>query len=550
MNRHFDSTFYQKLGLGLICLVISVLYITTFSWIPTSDGFTWIKAVDRDAWETIFLPTHLLSLFLVSIIKKIFLSFGVFFHTVYAIQALNVLSAITAIYFLDRLAREIGLTARLALVSAFWLGISFDLWYFANGEIHHSALAAIICLFYFLVRYDKNPSIKLAFVTALLYALSGALHQEHFLIGLTALYFYFARGFEKNRLYHFLVFITISMVATLLVFGIVAVIVYEIHNLGDFLRWFFLMHNINVGSGHTYFAQQDWHLVRWIKGWLMSLIYGSQIIVDYLRYHFVRSAPHMTFVFAVTCVASTMIGFLFLRGICSVSKLAHSNRRYLIGLLIWLFSYKFLFNLTFTPETPEYHIGTLPPFILLMIFGVASLKSSQVRNVLLTSLVGFTLWNNLFFGVIPFKVHGDNMRNFKEFADKNFITNDFFFSTESCLDAIVRKRWAFFSLKSLSEVKNKEKAFQDIYDEIVNKIQAGRRVYVYDFVPSQYALRGMNFANKHITFTQQDFEEKLEEFKKRLNFTPVFEYWEANKSEYYLVNQKKDWLWQVSFKTL
>ena len=59
----------EWLPIFLIAAFIFILYQVTFSQVPTSDGYTWIRNIDSHDWINLFLPNHLLSEFIILILR-------------------------------------------------------------------------------------------------------------------------------------------------------------------------------------------------------------------------------------------------------------------------------------------------------------------------------------------------------------------------------------------------------------------------------------------------------------------------------------------------
>ena len=112
-----------------------VLYLATYSSVPTSDSYTWIAHIDSGEPEGILPAYHALPMYLLFRLKLLLARLGLPARTLVLIQTVNAALAGLEVVLLYTV---IGILVGGVLLG--WLGggllaVSFGYWYFANGEL-------------------------------------------------------------------------------------------------------------------------------------------------------------------------------------------------------------------------------------------------------------------------------------------------------------------------------------------------------------------------------------------------------------------------------
>ena len=78
--------------------------------------------------------------------------------------------------------------------------------------------------------------------------------------------------------------------------------------------------------------------------------------------------------------------------------------------------------------------------------------------------------------------------------------------------------------------------------------RAGRRVYVYNMVPSRWTLEGLNAPDRNPyrdRYEAADFEAFVEQLRRRFELVPVLKYWEESKEPLYLYGRRTEPAFEV-----
>ena len=285
MKSHNKDSFWERLFFFGIALSITTIYHATYASIPTSDGFTWVEAIDKMKWRFIVLPTHLLPLFLIFHLKISLNALGIFIDTLHIIQALNAMTSFMIVMVFYKLARLLNFSRVLASCATATLGFSYGLWYFANGEIHHFGIFSIILLFILTIFYCQKPTFKLALLIGILHSLSILLHQEHalFFVPISWMMLH-ERPSKKIWGFYFVYCLSVFLITSASAVFLMGHFIFHRYNWKELFDWFFYIHRNALTTGHVNFRWDNQNIFKLLKGWVMGLHYGAQILVDYVRY--------------------------------------------------------------------------------------------------------------------------------------------------------------------------------------------------------------------------------------------------------------------------
>jgi len=518
--------------------------MTLSSW-PVSDGPTWIHNIQTHNFQKIFLPNHLLPEFLILIQRNLLQMNAISLSPFVLIQWTNVLLVMVCAVLFFRILRRFNVSTMFTSIGVTMFVFSFSMWHFVNGEIHHFGLTALLIVFYLLLIYRAQPSCNLAITIGLAHASANLLHQEHILMGITIALMMIIELNVESKWSFFFTYLLVSAGMTLLGYAVVAVIVYDIRSTSSFMKWFFQF--LYVDSGHIMLTSQKYQFFRLIKGTLMSIHYGAQIVVDYIRYPEVRRL-YLSQVYAFM----SALTFLFMAFSSAVTGRLIFKRRIklnvgLLGCITWIISYKFL-NFFLAPESPEYHLVSTPPIIVILVFSSTTKALKKAARLILIMTATSIFCVNAFAAILPWKQYGLMMDRFKKRAQDIFVKHDFFISSESNLDSVIHADFEHIAMKELFFKKSKRDGFIYIQNTIREKLINGERVFVYNFIPSDYALRGISHRNQGANFVQEDFVKMWKNLQNQYRFMPTYHYWEQTKSQIYLFNPTADTIWQIEKK--
>ncbi len=532
----------------LIALAVAFLYQSTYSSAPTSDAPSWIRAAKNMDWRLIFVPTHLLPLGLIMLVQNLF---GIA-SVLPVINFANTVLSFLIILNVYRLTKFANLNPFTRLTAAGLFGVSYGLWYFANGELHHFGILFVILIFIKLIQYREQPSIRGVIFIAVLHVLAVLLHQEHAFMLFPIAWMMLYGRFNKNSIKNFTAYFLSALLFGGFSVFLIGVFVNRTMHPAELFRWFFYIYDTGLSKeGYMLLRWHDWFLLRVVKGMLMAISYGSQIVIDILRYPDIRMIPSVVFYTLFSLVAFAGIGFGVFR-FCAhfVSLKSSESKAVLSGLIVWFACYKLFFNLTYMPESPEYHISANIPLLIFVSIGLASVSSRFARIGASVTLIGLIFSVNLWASILPWRSHGIEMAKFDRYVTAHFKDTDFFVSMESSLDPVISRYWKPYSLKAMFMLNPPEKVFEVVTGEIDGQLSQGKRVFLYNPIPSTYALKSINFYNPGNRLTEDFFEDFFERIKLRYALIPIFEYSETANSRDYLLNtvSKKDNFWEVKRK--
>jgi len=90
--------------------------------------------------------------------------------------------------------------------------------------------------------------------------------------------------------------------------------------------------------------------------------------------------------------------------------------------------------------------------------------------------------------------------------------------------------------------------FETARVEIDARLGAGRRVFLYNMVPSRWTLEGLNAPERNPNrdrYDTRDFEALLSELRARYDLVPIVTYWEESKEPLYLFGRRVEPLFEL-----
>ncbi len=540
-------------------LGVFLLYHFSFSPVPTADGSWYLSNIDRSDHEGILIAHAPLSVYFFFSLKRLLSLLGLSVGTLSLIQTVNaVVAALEAVLFF-RVIRLLGGGVLLGLLGAALLAASFGYWYFANGEVQHLSLGVLLLIFYLLLRAritGKPYGTRFVVGLGLLNAVAVLARQENFLFGFVPVAMLAVGRPWRRGLKDGLSYTVAGILGTAALIGAVGHFLLGKSTPRELVRWYFWLSEY-VGSPQEYtgFASAGLPFAGMLKGQLTAFVFGTQGVADAVKSPALLGHARVGFLVGLTLFAYGVILLL-------IADLWRARRPILdrclvplIGCLVWFVSYKVVLHSWFWSTSTKYHIVTLPPLILLMLLGPitaqADIGSAPRRPVFgfagVVTLLALVFAINFWGGILPWYRYGQMRQVLARLQQTTFRPDDFFISAESGIDSVFRKGENYLSVKGLLKRASKKDGFEAIRSSIEERLKSGRRVFLYNFVPSPFTLIGINqFAQGGDRLSPRDFEEFLADLRTRYVLRPVLSYWEEGKEPLYLYGERLETLWEVA----
>lgn len=533
---------------------IFLIYQVTFSSVPTSDGYWIISNIDQPDWEWMLVANYPLTTYLFFSVKRALSAVGLVPRTLTVIQTVNALVAGTAAALLYQLIRLLGGSAVLGLAGGALLAGSFACWYFANGETHHIAFGLLLAIFFLVLekRVTKRPyGDTFVVVMALLNSFAVLLRQDSFLFGFTPVALLVVGRARREALRHAILYTVVGSLGTLVLVVTVGRFLLGLQTLEEFGRWY-LWRVGYLGTPQEYVLGSVPNIVlQVVKGQLTALLFGAQVLADTVRRPALLAQSWAAALLALTILACVLAGALLL----ALWQTRHTlRRRYLlplVGVLVWLLSYKLLWNWWFWPTSTEYYLSTLPALVLLLVLGpLAASVAPRARGARrwtagVVALAALVIAVNFWGAILPWSRYGAMKEGLLAQRQTSFGPHDLFISSESGIDSIF-KSGNHLAVKGVFKRMPKEEAFAFLRVSIAAEIDRGRRVLIYNFVPSPFTLIGMNQHAGAGRLTARDFERFLADLGTTYTLRPVAYYWEEGREPLYLFGVHLDPILEVS----
>ena len=545
-------------GIALF-LGVFLLYHFSFSPVPTADGFWYLSNIDRADYEGILIAHAPLSVYFFFSLKRLLSLLGLSVGTLSLIQTVNAgVAALEAILFF-RVIRLLGAGVLPGLLGATLLSASFGFWYFANGEVQHLSLGVLLLIFYLLLRArmtGKPYGSRFVIGLGLLNAVAVLLRQENFLFGFTPVAMLVAarpwrRGLKDGLWYA----VAGALGTAVLIWGVGHFLLGK-STPRELARWYFwLFEYVGGPQEYTGFASAGLPFAGMLKGQLTAFIFGTQAVADAVKSHALLGDARAGFLVGLTLAAYGVMALLLATLWSARRRLPGRCLVPLIGCLVWFVSYKAILHSWFWPTSTKYHIVTLPPLILLLLLGPIAARagtgSVSRRPVFgfagVATLLALVFAINFWGGILPWYRYGQMRESLTAVRQAAFRPDDFFISAESGIDSIFHEGGNYLSVKGLFKGAAKREGFDVIRSAISEQLGGGRRVFLYNFVPSPFTLIGINqFAQGGDQVAPRDFEEFLADLRRHYVLKPVLSYWEEGKEPLYLYGERLETLWEVT----
>lgn len=540
----------SAVGIGVL-----LLYVASFASVPTSDGLVFVANVDR-AYETGAMPTFSnapFSYHLTLLLKRAAGGTGLEVPTLRIFQGINALVSGLGAAALFLTIRRFRGAPYWAFVGTALVFVSFAVWYFANGEVHHVGLAILLWIFYLVtvLRIRVTGPIPVAALVGLgfLNAVAVFFHQEHFIFGLAVVTLLLVGRPWRRGLSESLIYAAAGSAGTFLLIYLVGRVLVGARTLRDIGAWYFWELGYLV---HDYAPEPPWMIgARLVKGQLTAFLFGVQVIVDALRYPVVWQIGQVKVYAVLTGLALLLAAGLVWEAWRQRRDLDDDMRALAAAVLVWLFAYPILLSWYF-PAVTEYYLKTVPPLVLVLVLGPIARERAGVPVPRLRMAGAFLLVLvfviNGASAIVPWYRYGRMRERIMTVVTPTFREGDLAVSTESGLDAVLGGHIEQIFVKDLLYRAGKRRGFDAVEAEIEARLKAGHRVYVYNLEPSRWTLEGLNAPDRnpyHDRYEALDFEAFVARLRRRFELVPVFKYWEESKEPLYLYGRRTELAFEV-----
>lgn len=544
------------LGLGVL-----LLYLLTFASVPTSDGFLFISLVDQAVAEGAgrlpMISNAPFSYCLAFLFKRAALAFRLAIPTLWLFQIPNATVTALASVAFYRTIRLVGGAPFWAAIGTMLVATSYGVWYFANGEVHHVALAILLLLFYQLIRIrgskEGRPLDATLVGLGLLNAIAVFFHQEHFLFGFVAMALLFAGRPWRRGAREIAVYGLAGTVGTALLILLTGRFLAGARTLKEIGAWYFWQ----LGYlAREYEPESVWVIMlRLVKGQLTAFLYGFQALADAIRRPELFAVGTVRVLIGLTLAALALAGVLAAGLWVERRRITGDLRAVAVGAATWLVVYPVLLSWYF-PAVTEYYLKTVPPLMLLLMVapiareraGLWPLGFRLIGGTLLASVIVV----NVTSAITPWYRYGLMRERVATAAREKFRPDDLAISIESGIDSVLAGRVEQLHVKELLYLEGKRRGFETVDATIASRLGVGHRVFVHNLLPSRFALQGLNDPGRnpyHDRYELRDFERLLRELEERYELVPVLAYWEESKEPLYLFGRHLDTMFEVRRRT-
>ncbi|MBI5183479.1 MAG: hypothetical protein HY999_03855 [Nitrospinae bacterium] len=366
----------------ILCLLITLLYLLSFVREINGDGIGYIRRIEYNSWQTLFLPGHLIYCPFGLLLKNICSAIGIEAETHVILRVFNsVLGGIGVALFSLVIFRYVR-SNFLAITTAFGLAISFGYWIQGiDVETYMSALFFIILCLY-LLESKFMTQYLIGFILGVLHSLAVLFHLSNILFFPFMVISLFFRPLREGNPHADLVGIKrdenritppprLPLFSYLFTFIVVTGSVYyyvmfqlmNICSLAEAWEWIFSStHEFKDTTGPI-------NLIKAFYGFARGIIYVDLIFTSNWGINIAKFViiTFMLFLFSL---------FLIKRG----KDIVNHYRDILISLFIWIIPY-LLFAIFFFSSDTERWVFILPPLWLIFALSITARKSDKQINL-------------------------------------------------------------------------------------------------------------------------------------------------------------------------
>lgn len=554
---------------GALFAGVFLLYVLSFSSVPTADGYWYISNTDRSDYKGILNASSALTGYVFFALQRLLAAPGVSIQTLSLIQAVNAVVAAAGAVLFCGVIRLLGGGVLLGVFGAGFLATSYGYWYFANGEFQHLSLVVLLLIFFLLVRARvRGERYDWRFVAGLglLNSVATLLRQENFLFGFAAVTLLAIGRPWRQGLKDGLVYAVAGSVGTVALILVMGHFLLGASTFDDFGRWYlWLFYYVKSPREYQEFEfAMPFDVPRVVKGQLTALVFGTQAVVDTVRNPALLGQPKVGALLALTACAYGLMTLL-VSNLWTARQLIRGHTLTLAvaaACAVWFFLYKVLVHAWFWPTSTKYQVVTLPPLILLLVLGtIATHAASSVaaprpalRVWAPAALLVVVFVSNMWASIVPWYRYGQMKDALEARRATDFRPDDLFISSESGIDVIFWRGGNYLELKSVFMRLPKREGFESIRAAMDRQLDRRGRVYMYNLVPTPFTLTGINqdramnrpTGRAPEPLSVKDFEEFFEGLRKAYVLRPLFSYWEEGKAPLYLFGETQETFWEVT----
>jgi hypothetical protein len=548
-----------RVGLAVFAGVF-LLYHLTFASVATGNGPRLLGIFERGDRDGMMLADWPLTGFILYSLTRVLAPSNGPLTPLTVVQTANAAAgAFGAAAFCQTIVL-LGGGALLGALGALVLATSFASWYYVNGDTHHLALGAVLGLFYLLVRrHVSGRPYGYGFVAglALLNAVAGLLLRGSVLFGIGAVAAGFVGRPWRRAVREAVVYVVAGAAGTAVFSLAVGMLLKGAREPRELLEWYAL--NVRLlWQPHEVYEPSGLLVspLKLVKGQLSALLFGVQVIGDAIREPALLARAK---VWALMATAAAGCAVLAALAADTWRRRALVRERCLLALVIcaaWWVGFKAVLNWWFWPGAAKYHLQSVPPLIVLLLLGAIATRLApdadrrrRARQAgLAAALLALVVVGNFWGAILPWYQYGRHRQAVAARARAEFRPDDFFVSTESGLDMIVSRDDNHVDVKDVLRRTSGDEGFRLVRATIDAQIARGRRVFVYNLVPSPYTLFQINHAlvrRPGERFTTADFEAVVADLRQRYALRAALTYWEEGKEPLYLFGERFETVWQV-----
>ena len=550
------------LGALVLFFAVIVLYQSTYSSVPTSDGYAWIAHINSGDYEKILPAYHALPMYLLFRLTRLLAGLGIPVATLTLIQAVNSVLAGLGAVLLYGTVGILGGGIASSVVGGCLLAVSFAYWYFANGELHHFSPVVLQLIFLLLVRARiKGRPYGYGFLVGLglLNALAVLLHQENFLFGFAVVALIMVGRPWRQSLKEGVVYAAAGSFWTAVLALTISVHLRGVKSPGEFLRWFFWLFYATGPAPYT-LGSPPAAALRALKGQLTAFVFGTQVVSDVAKEPILLGSGTAEWLLGATAAVYAIV-ILLLVGLWRERRsMEDPLAAACVGCVAWILSYKVFLHSWFWPTAPEYSVVTLPPLILILVLGPIAVKARSVHGgrhprwpvAAPAALLILVAAVNLQAGILPWYRYGELRQLVAARLGPEAQPDGFFISSESGIDSVLFTEGNHLGVKDVFTRSSKEEGFAAIRNAIEDHLTPGR-VFVYNLVPAPFTLLGMNHGGGRrgeAPLVAGDFEAFAVALERSYVFIPVLTYWEESRDPLYLFGRRTQVVWGLERKVV
>ncbi|MFV1951376.1 MAG: hypothetical protein ACC630_05390 [Nitrospinota bacterium] len=355
----------------ILCLLITSLYLLSFVKEINGDGIGYVRRIEQDTWQTLFLPGHLIYCPIGLLLKEMCGVIGINIPTHVILRIFNsILGGIGIALFCLVVFRYVR-SNFLAIAASVGLAISFGYWIQGiDVETYMPAIFFLILCLYLLESESGTPYLN-GFILGLSHSLAVLFHLSNVLFFPFVVTYLFFRPFREGgsskdgQKVRFFTYIVTFIGLTGYAYYYVIFQLMDMCSLTGAWQWI-------LSSAHEF--KDTTGLINLIKafyGFARSIIYVELIFTT-------KWGINIAIFSLITFLLSLFILFLIKRG----KDIINCYRNILISLSIWIIPY-LLFALFFFSADTERWVFILPALWLIFALSIAATTTNSDNQITL-----------------------------------------------------------------------------------------------------------------------------------------------------------------------